>query len=139
VPLASLYLAAAVLVQPACSQPTEPHDNIVVARRAWLAANVTSYTFEIAFDSAMLPRTDYYRIRVVDKEAVEAHTLDGELVPDLAVTIDEIWDEILAARASGELNSVLFDRRGVPIEADMGDWALDSGHRYSVRNFVPSR
>jgi len=90
-------------------------------------------------DFAMMPRSGYYTIRVVDRKVVEAYRPNGEPAPDLALTVDEIWDEILAARASGELNSVLFDRRGVPIEADMGDWALDSGHRYSVRNFVPSR
>lgn len=140
VPFASLYFAAVVvLLQPACSQPTEPHDNILVARRAWLASKVTSYTFEFASETSWFPRSDYYRIRVVDREAVEATTSDGEPVPDLTVTVDEIWDRILAAHVNGELNSVLFDRRGVPIEADMGDWALDGGVRYFVRNFVPSR
>lgn len=100
---------------------------------------MASYTFEVAMDFAMMPRSGYYTIRVVDRKVVEAYRPNGEPAPDLALTVDEIWDEILAAHASGDLNHVSFDGRGVPIEADIGDWALDAGHRYSVRNFVPSR
>lgn len=138
VPPASPYLAAvAAFVQSACVQPTEPHGNIAVARRAWLALNARSYTFEVSLQASM-PGTGYYRIRVVDRRAVEAYRPGGEPEPDLNLTIDDIWDEVLA-HAGRDLNYARFDRRGVPIEVDIGEWAADGGYRFDVRNFVLSR
>jgi hypothetical protein len=59
-------------------------------------------------------------------------------VANFTLTVDTIWEMLLAARASGELNSAVFNQRGVPVEADMGPWPVDGGVRYSVRNFTES-
>lgn len=52
---------------------------------------------------------------------------------------DSLDDAGVTARAEGELNSALFNDRGVPVEFDYGEWASDGGVHYSLRNFEPSR
>lgn len=134
-----LFISVVVLMQEGCSQPTEPHSDVRAARRVWLASNVTDYTFELAITSSWVPKSDYYRIRVAGRKVIAVTTPGGERVENLTLTIDDIWDALLAARASGDLNSVVFNSRGVPVETDMGDWPVDAGVHYSVRKFVPSR
>jgi hypothetical protein len=83
----------------------------------------------------MFPRSGYYWVRVVNGQVVETRDAAGAPVVGFTLSIDAIWDRLLAARANGELNSALFNRQGVPLETDMGPWELDGGVHYSVRRF----
>ena len=136
--IASLAMATMLL---SCSNATEPRGSTDVdsARIIWLARQPRVYSFEVATESSWFPRSGYYRVQVSDGQVVAARDSSGQAVPDFTITVDGIWDELLAARASNELNSARFDLRGVPLEADMGPWAVDGGRRYSVRNFAASR
>jgi len=98
-----------------------------------------AYTFEVATASSWLPRSGYYRVQVSNGQVVAARDSSGQAVADFGITVDGIWDELLEHRARGELNSARFDERGVPVEVDMGPWAVDGGVHYSVRNFAASR
>lgn len=123
-----------------CSGPIEPRStNVDLARAMWLSSHPQKYSFEVATTSSWFPKSGYKRIQVIDGQAVAATDTAGNTIPNVTLTIDSIWDQLLAARSRDELNSALFNRQGVPIEADMGPWEVDGGFRYSVRNFVPSR
>jgi hypothetical protein len=125
-----------------CAGPTtEPlHSDVDVARMAWLSEGATSYSFELSTSSSWFPQGAWVRIRVDGGRVVAAVALDGVAQPVASqATIDDIWDRILDARARGELNSAEFDRRGVPIESDMGPWPVDGGVHYSVRGFTRAR
>jgi hypothetical protein len=82
---------------------------------------------------------ELFESRVSSGEVVAARDSSGQAVADFTITIDRIWDELLAARANGELNSARFDFRVVPNETDMGEWPVDGGRHYSVRNFAVNR
>jgi hypothetical protein len=55
------------------------------------------------------------------------------------MTLEDVWTSILRARDDGTLHSASFDQGGVPVAADMGELANDSGVRYSVSNFYRIR
>jgi hypothetical protein len=133
---AGILLAATQL---GCSDPTAPHSDVDRARRVWLASNVTDYTFEVATATSWFPKSGYYHVSVAGRLVESATDPQGRPLATFTLTVDEIWDRLLAARESGELNSVLFNRQGVPIETDFGPWEVDGGVRYSVRNFVRAR
>jgi hypothetical protein len=105
----------------------------------WLSNHPNAYTFEVATTTSWFPKSGYYRVQVSNGEVVAATDSTGKAQPTFTVTLDYIWDQILAARANGELNSVAFNRRGIPLESDMGPWAVGGGVRFSVRNFVQGR
>ena len=105
----------------------------------WLALRPQAYTFEVQPSGSWFAPSGYYRIQVSAGQVISARNPDGQVVTDFALTVDGIWDQLLAARASNELNSARFDARGVPLESDMGEWAVDGGRRYSVRSFAVSR
>jgi hypothetical protein len=133
----SLVVAVLGSALAGCSTPTEPtHSDVGRARIAWLATQATSYTFEVAIETSWVPKSGYYRVEVRDKVVIAAREENGNPAPGFSLTIDEIWDRLLDARERGELNSALFGRHGVPVEADMGPWPVDGGVRYSVRRFV---
>ena len=120
-----------------CSAPTEVrpiHTDVDRARAAWLANRPSAYSFELSMTGSWYPRSGYYRVEVSNGQ-ITSTTASAWTTP----TIDEIWDQILAARAKGELNSASFDERGVPVESDMGPWPVDGGVSYSVRNFAERR
>jgi hypothetical protein len=120
----------------ACVTLTEPrHTDVDRARQAWLASNATSYTFEVAIATSWVQRTGYYRVSIDQKQVVAAFDPTGKALDGFTLTIEEIWDRLLDARSNGQLNSALFDTRGVPVEADMGPWPVDGGVHYSVRRF----
>jgi hypothetical protein len=121
-----------------CSAATEPHSDVDRARAAWLTGKPAAYSFEVESHFSMFPKSGYYRVQVSNGQVVSAVNPDGEPVTDFRLTIDRIWDSVLAARSRGELNSALFDHRGVPVEVDMGPWPVDGGVHYSVRNFAAS-
>jgi hypothetical protein len=75
----------------------------------------------------------------VDRNVVTATDPDGKSIANYTLTIDEIWNQLLDARARGDLNSVTFNNRGVPILTDMGPWPVDGGVRHTIRSFVPDR
>jgi len=133
-------VASAVLV--GCSAATtEPrHGDVDRARAQWLSEGATTYSFELATTSSWSPKDSYVRVQVSGGRVVTVAAPGGEPAPvGLPPTLDEIWDRILDARERGELNSAQFDRRGVPIESDMGQWPVDGGVHYSVRAFTTAR
>jgi hypothetical protein len=133
-----LSSALFVLLLLACSAgaPTGPRTTDVdISRSRWLANRPQSYTFEVEPSSSWSAPAGYYRIRVENGQVVETRDPKGAAT-DFWVTIDMIWDRILTARAKNELNSAEFDLRGVPVESDTGQWPVDGGVHYSVRNFV---
>ena len=120
-----------------CSSATEPrHSDVDLARQAWLASQATNYSFEVAIATSWTPKSGYFRVRVADKKVVAASDANGKPVETFSLTIDAVWDQLLAARAKGELNSALFNSHGVPVETDMGPWPVDGGVHYSVRRFA---
>ena len=76
---------------------------------------------------------------VANGQVVGARKSSGESTPTFALRIDALWNEILAARQNGSLHSAEFTLTGVPLDVDMGDWALDSGVHYTIRNFSVTR
>jgi hypothetical protein len=122
-----------------CSAPTEPfHSDIGLARRTWLASHPDAYSFEVAFASSWFPKSGYTRVQVEDGEVVAATDSAGTPLDNVTITVDSLWDRLLAARERGELNSASFDREGVPVKFDYGPWELDGGVGYWVRNFMRS-
>jgi Family of unknown function (DUF6174) len=121
-----------------CSSATEPGSSIDVdtARARWLALRPSAYSFDVAPSSSWFPATGYYHVEVSAGQVVAARNPAGQTVADFTLTVDRIWDELLAARAINELNATHFDLRGVPLETDMGPWPVDGGRHYSVRNFA---
>jgi hypothetical protein len=102
----------------------------------WLTSEITDYSFEVAIATSWVPKSGYYSVNVVDKKVDIAIDASGKPVEDFTLTVDGIWDGLLAARAIGQLNSARFNSRGVPIETDWGPWPVDGGVHYSVRRFV---
>jgi hypothetical protein len=82
------------------------------------------------------PKSGYYRVNVIDRKVASATDPAGKPLQSFTLTVDVIWDRLLAAQAVGELNSALFDRRGVPVETNYGPWPVDGGVHYSVRRFT---
>ena len=115
--------------------------DVDAARSTWLAIRPPNYTFEVETSSSWSAPSGYYRVLVTNGQFAEARNSKGELSTTFPstkfpLTIDLIWDSILAARAKDQLNSAQFDAQGVPVESDMGPWPVDGGVHYSVRNFV---
>ena len=136
--LVGIVVASAALLS--CSDATGPRRaNVDLARALWLGSHPSAYTFEVAFESSWFPKSDYYRVEVLDGEVVTARDATGLVVPNFTLTVESIWDQLLAARAKGELNSATFDGRGIPVECDMGPWPVDGGVHYWVRNFAKTR
>ena len=132
-------MLASVLIIGCGGATTEPlHDDVDRAREAWLSEGATSYSFELATASSWFPKGGYVLVQVNDGRVVAAVAPVGEPSPaGVPPTVDEIWNRILDAR--GQLNSAQFDRRGVPVESDMGPWPVDGGVHYSVRAFTKAR
>jgi hypothetical protein len=132
----SIAMAATVL---GCSSATEPHGTDVdFARAQWLGRHPRAYRFEVQI-TAFYSTPGYFRVQVSDGRVVDARDPSGQPVAGFAVTVDGIWDALLAARAKNELNSATFGQRGVPAEVDLGPWAIDGGMHYSVRNFAATQ
>jgi hypothetical protein len=131
-------LSAAVL---GCGGTTEPrHSDVDLARRTWLTSHPSSYGFEIAMSTSWFPQgTGYWQVYVSDGRVGAVTDAAGQPVANYTTTLDTLWNRILGARAAGQLNSALFDQRGVPVESDIGEWASDGGVHYSVRNFAEGR
>jgi len=141
--VAIIAVATALL---SCSGTTEPrgpdgplYTDVDLARSAWLGDHPLAYRFDVAIASSWFPPSGYYHVQVSHGQVVTAVSSTLQFVADFTLTVDTIWDHLLAARARGELNSALFDGRGVPIETDMGPWPVDGGVHYSVRNLVGGR
>lgn len=134
--IAAIGFATALL---SCSGATEPrHVDVDLARTVWLTNHPRAYSFEVATATSWFPKSGYYRVQVSDGQVVAARDSSGKVVDNFSLTVDGIWDQLLAARAKGELNSAFFNQRGVPVESDMGPWPVDGGVHYSVRNFTAS-
>ena len=138
-------LGACTLALAACSSGTGPdtHADLDAARIRWVTGRPSDYTFEYATATAALPGRDgWYRVEVRGGSVASARHLDtGTSVPaNVALTVDRIWDRILAARARGEpVTSLRFDGNGVPLSAMVGTFANDGGVHYSVRRFTVGR
>ena len=121
-----------------CDNVTGPEHDILAARMEWQRMNARDYSFEMATQFSMFPSSGYVRIRVVDREVVEALDANGQPVQSQR-TLESVWRDILAAHENGEVNLVRFSNRGVPLEIDLGPWEVDGGRHYSVRNFSRQR
>lgn len=122
-----------------CTSATEPVGaRVDFERTLWLGRHPQAYAFDVAV-TAFLSRQGYVHVQVSDGRVVDARDAAGQQIADYTLTIDGIWDAILAARASNSLNSATFGPWGVPAEVDVGELANDSGAHYSVRNFVTSK
>jgi len=126
-----------MMVLLSCSRSTEPQrtTDVDAARVNWLARRPLAYHFEVQI-TAFYSMPGYFRVQVSDGRVVDARDPSGQPVADFSLTVDGIWDALLAARAKNELNSATFGQRGVPAEVDLGPWAIDGGMHYSVRNFA---
>jgi uncharacterized protein DUF6174 len=134
--IATIAVATTLL---GCSGATEPLGNHAEFGRAlWLARRPQAYSFDVAV-TAFFSAPGYVRVRVSDGQAVDARDSSGQTVANFNLTIDDIWNNVEAARVRNEVNAIRFDERGVPVEADIGTWANDGGVHYSVRNFAASR
>ena len=132
--------AASLIAVVSCYTPTDPYyTDIDAAHEVWLASHPLEYTFDVASATSMSPKSGYTHVEVSDGVVVAATDRDGRPIEGYSRTVDTLWTRILSARASGELNSALFDWQGVPVEADWGEWALDGGVHYWVQNFVKLR
>lgn len=138
---ATAVLASAALLPllTACDDAVGPtHTDVDIARAAWLSRGYTDYRFQLSWESSWFPRSDWQGIDVENGEVVrvagEPVTSEQQIPP----TIEEIWTRILEARANGQLNHAEFDRRGVPVHADMGPWPVDGGMAYWIRRFTPA-
>ena len=131
-------IALAVMVS-SCSSATEPQSGGVdFARVLWLGSHPRTYSYEVAV-TAFFGTPGSVRVQVSDGRVVSARDSTGQTVANFDLTVDDIWDDLLAARARNELNSAKFGQRGVPVEVDLGTWANDGGVHYSVRNFALTR
>jgi hypothetical protein len=137
-PTVALLLAVSLA---SCSDSVTDFErgDVDAARKAWLAGNVTDYTFEVAIQSSWVPLSPFIQVDVADRTVVSAREIEGEVLDNFVLTIDSIWNQSLAARAQGQLNSAVFNNRGVPIEIDFGPWEVDGGVHYSVRRFASVR
>jgi hypothetical protein len=117
-----------------CSDPIEPDDDIAEARATWLATRPDNYYFEINVTS-FVSSPGYYQVWVLGDVVESARDPDGQPDDNFDVTIDDVWDQLLAALDDGELRVARFDRHGVPVEVSFGDFSLDSGVTYRIRNF----
>ncbi len=135
----SFALIAACSSATALADDAEFDRDFDAARRRWLAARPTNYTFDFHAQSAWFPPGDYTRIEVRDGRIVAArNATTGDPQPtDHLQTIDELWAVLVAARERGEtLSQLRFNRLGVPLDAMVGTFADDGGVHYSVRRFV---
>ncbi len=131
--IAITMVSAAIL---GCSDSTEPrHTDVDAARSVWLSNHPQAYSFEVSTATSWFPSAGYIRVQVSNGQVIAATDPAGAPVANFSLTIDTIWDELLAARERGQLNSAVFTQRGVPVESDMGPWPVDGGVHYSVRNF----
>lgn len=108
------------------------HSDIERARADWLASRPPSYLFEVTIDG--MSGKHRHRITVENHVVVSAVQLGGGSVQS-NLTIEEIWTYILRAAERNQVNSVLFDGRGIPVYTDVGVWALDSGVFYEITRF----
>lgn len=122
-----------------CHSTTEPSiRNVGFAYERWAASHPSSYQFDLTI-TASTPRHGPLHITVAHDQVVSAIDDSGAPIAGFTTTIDTIWRDVLDSRARGDLNSAEFTFTGVPIEVDMGNWALDSGVHYSIRNFSVTR
>jgi hypothetical protein len=132
------HLALIVLVCIGCASTTEPRiKDLDFAYARWSSYHPSSYSFDLsigAFVSAPGP----IHIIVANGKMISSVRQSGPPFTGF-FTIDTLWTRILSARASGTLNSAEFTITGVPTDVDTGDWALDSGVHYAIRNFVASQ
>jgi hypothetical protein len=84
-----------------------------------------------------LVRATVTRGRAVD---VRLASSDEPLALSAGLTIDQLWDLLIAARARGEtLAELQYSGEGIPIRAMMGSFADDGGVLYRLRAFEPTR
>lgn len=133
----ALLVLAATLVSTGCSEPTAPtYDDIDEAYAAWTSLAATSYTFELVVASSWGGPRAFARVDVRDGEVVAVRDHNYKIVDTrLAAPITVIWADILYAREQDEINTVRFSAQGVPVYADLGEWAIDGGRHYEIRGF----
>lgn len=129
-------IASACWVVYGCSDPLGPiHGNVNAAHSAWEELAPAAYSFEVAVASSWFPRSDYVRVQVESGVVVSARDTADNEVPGYSLTLESIWDSILDAQSRDDINAARFTREGIPLEVNLGDWALDGGVHYWVREF----
>jgi hypothetical protein len=119
----------------ACGGGTDPQiDDVDLAHARWTANRATGYVFELA-SLSMAGQSPFHRITVDNGLVTAVVGEDGVPVPGLRLTIDSLFHLAFDRRERGELNEASFTRQGVPVMIDFGQWALDGGSRFTVRNF----
>jgi hypothetical protein len=133
-------LLIALLCASACGFTTEPRlRDIDVARARWLESRPAAYSFEVAVATSW-GAAGYHRMTVVGDSVTSVVDENGAPAPrSWAISIEQLWEHVLAVRTSGELNSAVFSQVGVPLETDSGRWEFDGGVHYSVRNYLRVR
>jgi|SRR5689334_18565586 len=132
---ATLLMCAASAL--GCRSSTEPRIyDVDYAHGLWLANRVASYSFDVRV-AAFMPSRGSIHVIVKDGAVLSATDSSRKELQGYSFTIDALWVQILNYRSRGELNGAAFDWRGVPVESDMGPWAVDGGVHYSIRNFQP--
>ena len=130
----------ACLAIAACMEPTAPpHDDLARAREEWLAADISTYSFAIEGESSWAPNSGVYTVHVRNDAVILAVAPNGDAYPGFNFTIDSLWNRIMFARNTGNLNSASFFETGVPAEADMGYWPAQDGQRFRIHWFDPAR
>jgi hypothetical protein len=140
-PIRSFALVLTIGLITGCTLATESErrlDDVAVARERWLSSPPRDYTFEVDLLCFCLYRGPI-RVTVVGGIAVAATDTTGAAVENFTMTLGTLWESILVAQANGSLAMAEFDQRGVPVEAEIGVMANDSGVHYSIRNFSRTR
>ncbi|MCU0270258.1 MAG: DUF6174 domain-containing protein [Acidimicrobiales bacterium] len=115
---------------------------VTEARQRWEASGVTSYTWEVAQRGFFYPTT--LEIVVSDGAVVDATVVaDGdeptEPAEDLAVTVDDVFDQLEASLAGGTGTYATFDPTyGHPVLAQTTFQLTDAGATYEVLSFAPA-
>jgi hypothetical protein len=142
---------AALVVLSACRSTTAPDQlpglvadpslDLDAAHVRWVTVRPFAYTFEFVVLNAMVPSTGYVRVAVSDGRVVSVKRVEsGEPLPvTTGLTLDQLWDRLIAARAAGEsLSELQFSQEGIPIQATVGTFANDGGLLYRVRGYAPN-
>ena len=140
--LLSLVVAVLALL-PACSSSTAPGELVPdqsltfeTAHARWEATRQPDYSFDFDIQTAWLPTPLSAQVIVVGNQVADVRRGGGSAPLNLGFTVDQLWDQMAAARAAGRpLTDLQFSREGIPMEVMIGSFADDSGVRYHLRNY----
>jgi Family of unknown function (DUF6174) len=136
-----LTLALAAACDPSRALTPIPGD-VSVQRQVWDRQEIDDYRFSFARYCHCSP-LELVRVEVRDGEIVEVREADsGRRLPQEAwvgtPTVDELFDRIAQAQATGEHNQASYHPTlGYPMAAVIGQLALDAGVAYRLHDLRP--